>query len=123
MNVLVNAIQAIKSKGTTEEDEERIIITTEKQHGNVVLRIADTGPGIPAAVKGKIFDPFFTTKDVGEGTGLGLSIAYSIIEKHHGKIEAFPREGGGTEFVITLPLKQRVSKQDAPADMETSPKS
>ncbi|HEX5553073.1 MAG TPA: 7TM diverse intracellular signaling domain-containing protein [Chitinophagaceae bacterium] len=123
MNVLVNAIQAIKSKGTTEEDEERIIITTEKQHGNVVLRIADTGPGIPAAVKGKIFDPFFTTKDVGEGTGLGLSIAYSIIEKHHGKIEAFPREGGGTEFVITLPLKQRASKQDAPADMETSPKS
>jgi signal transduction histidine kinase len=119
MNILVNALQAIKSK--EEQGEEKISITTEKHQDVAVLRIADTGPGIPPSIKGKIFDPFFTTKDVGEGTGLGLSIAYSIIEKHHGKIEVFSEQGSGTEFVITLPLRQGGEPlKDNWRDMETS---
>ena len=56
--------------------------------GTAVLRISDTGPGIPADVIGRIFDPFFTTKPVGEGTGLGLSISYEIVKKHGGDIRA-----------------------------------
>lgn len=118
MNILMNAIQAVKSKGET--GDESIVIKTERHKDTVVLRISDTGPGIPVRIKGKIFDPFFTTKDVGEGTGLGLSIAYSIIEKHHGKIEVFSKEGSGTEFVITLPLKQETPIKDTWRDMETS---
>jgi PAS domain S-box-containing protein len=59
--------------------------------------------------KDKIFDPFFTTKDVGKGTGLGLWICYQIIEKHWGQIAVNSQLGQGTEFVITLPVKQSLS--------------
>lgn len=104
MNLLTNAIQAMNSVKAGKE--KKIIISTERRNEHVVIRIADTGPGIPEEVRDKIFEPFFTTKEVGEGTGLGLSIVYNIIEKHHGKIAVLSEEGKGTEFVITLPLKQ-----------------
>ncbi len=60
-------------------------------------------------VRKKIYDPFFTTKEVGKGTGLGLYISYGIIEKHNGKIEVISRVGEGTEFVITMPIEQKIS--------------
>lgn len=104
MNLLTNAIQAIGS--SVGGGEKKIIISTERLNENVVIRIADTGPGIPENVRDRIFEPFFTTKDVGEGTGLGLSIVYNIIEKHHGKITVQSEENKGTEFIITLPMKQ-----------------
>lgn len=104
MNILTNAIQAIAAKPSTEE--EKLMITIEKLDDKVIIRFADTGPGIPENIKEKIFDPFFTTKEVGEGTGLGLSIVFSIIEKHKGKIEVYSEEGQGTEFVLILPIKQ-----------------
>jgi signal transduction histidine kinase len=71
---------------------------------SVVLRLSDTGPGIPESVRDKVFQPFFSTKE--EGTGLGLSIATRIIEDHGGRIELGPRENGGATFIITLPLKE-----------------
>ncbi len=101
MNILANAIQAIKDKGT-------IIITTAKVNENAIITIADSGMGIPEDVKAKIFDPFFTTKDVGEGTGLGLSISYGIIEKHKGTLTVESdqtEENHGTRFIIAIPLK------------------
>ncbi|TAM97433.1 MAG: GHKL domain-containing protein [Chitinophagaceae bacterium] len=104
MNLLTNAIQAMGS--SVGGGEKKIIISTERLNENVVIRIADTGPGIPENVRDRIFEPFFTTKDVGEGTGLGLSIVYNIIEKHHGKITVQSEENKGTEFIITLPMKQ-----------------
>jgi len=57
----------------------------------------------------KIYDPFFTTKEVGKGTGLGLYISYGIIEKHNGKIEVFSQVGEGTEFIITMPIEQKIT--------------
>jgi signal transduction histidine kinase len=69
-----------------------------------LIRVADTGPGIPLAVRQRIFEPFFTTKGVGSGTGLGLSITYSIVEKHGGKIAVDCPASGGTVFTIDLPL-------------------
>lgn len=104
MNILTNSIQALRSDN--EGKEKKITLATERLDENVIIRIADTGPGIPKEVQDKIFEPFFTTKEVGEGTGLGLSIVYSIIEKHHGKITVHSEEKKGTEFVITLPLRQ-----------------
>lgn len=99
MNILSNAIQAIPSEGT-------VSIRT-RQEGNLVkVSIKDTGAGMSEVVRKKIFDPFFTTKDVGKGTGLGLSISFGIIQKHHGEIEVFSKSGEGTEFVISLPVKQ-----------------
>jgi predicted ATPase/signal transduction histidine kinase len=99
MNVLNNAIQAIAGPGD-------IYIATESIEGAVSISIKDTGQGIKEEIKHRIFDPFFTTKDVGEGTGLGLSISYGIIENHHGTIKVNSEEGGGAEFIISLPLSQ-----------------
>ncbi|MEM6805066.1 MAG: ATP-binding protein, partial [Bacteroidota bacterium] len=99
MNILSNAIQAIKEEG-------HIYLKTYKEKEAVIIRIADTGSGIPEALKERIFEPFFTTKGIGEGTGLGLSISYGIVEAHGGKIEVQSEEGKGTNFNIILPLKQ-----------------
>ena len=97
MNILSNAIQAIKGEGT-------IAIKTYTDDDYAVIRIKDSGSGMTEEVKTHIFEPFFTTKDVGEGTGLGLSISYGIIEKHKGKIEVDSQPGVGTEFIIRIPL-------------------
>jgi signal transduction histidine kinase len=102
MNILSNALNAIKSK--KEHHNESISIKTRQEEGFIVITIRDTGTGMSEAVREKIFDPFFTTKDVGEGTGLGLSIVFSIIEKHRGKIIVNSAPGEGAEFIIYLPL-------------------
>jgi PAS domain S-box-containing protein len=85
-----------------------IRITTEVLSSNqMVIRIADNGPGMTEQVKARIFDPFFTTKPVGTGTGLGLSISYQIVvEKHGGQLHCFSELGQGTEFAIKIPLWQ-----------------
>ncbi len=95
-NLIHNAIQAMEGMG-------KITIETCQKDGGVVVRITDTGPGIPDAIRGRIFDPFFTTKDQGEGTGLGLGIAHQIVERHGGRI-AVESEPGCTIFEVFLPL-------------------
>lgn len=98
MNLLVNAAQAIETKG-------QISIATRAIDADTVeVRISDTGKGIKPEHLNRLFEPFFTTKPVGKGTGLGLSIAWGIIEKHHGKIEVASEVGKGTCFTITLPV-------------------
>ncbi|MBB5436740.1 hypothetical protein HDC92_000404 [Pedobacter sp. AK017] len=103
MNLISNAIQAIKSNGKNRE-EELLTIHTWYDDNNVKISIKDTGTGMTDEVKHKIFEPFFTTKEVGEGTGLGLSIVFSIIEKHKGHIDVLSEVDQGTEFIITLPV-------------------
>ena len=72
----------------------------------VVIAIADNGPGIPCAIKDRLFDPFFTTKPVGQGLGLGLSVSHTImVEQHNGSLECFPEPDQGTRFVIKLPVR------------------
>ena len=104
MNILNNAIQAIASR----KDLRRGTITVRSATvGDAVrISIADDGPGMTEAVMAKVFEPFFTTKDVGEGTGLGLSIAYSIVEKHGGRITVESLPGAGATFHVTLPQRQ-----------------
>ncbi len=71
----------------------------------MVIAIADTGGGIPEAIRARIFDPFFTTKEVGRGTGQGLSIARNVIVKGHGGELDFDTElGKGTTFYVRLPI-------------------
>jgi two-component system NtrC family sensor kinase len=71
----------------------------------IKIRMADTGPGIPAEIQSRVFDPFFTTKEVGAGTGLGLSITYSIVKEHGGEIRVVPSDEGAA-FEVVLPLAQ-----------------
>lgn len=95
MNILVNACQAINGHGT-------ITITTEFIDNNLVVKIKDTGKGIPQNQLDKIFTAGFTTKSSGIGTGLGLAICTKIIEKHKGKIIVNSEIGKGSEFIITI---------------------
>jgi signal transduction histidine kinase len=101
MNIISNAIHAIKLKGDRTE-KNYIRIFSKEVEGMLELHIKDTGVGMPDEVRRKIFDPFFTTKEVGEGTGLGLSIVYKIIFMHFGKIDVISSPGNGAEFIISL---------------------
>ena len=95
MNILINACQAIDGYG-------KITITTEYNNENLIVKIKDTGKGIPKENLNKIFAAGFTTKGVGVGTGLGLAISQKIINKHNGTIQAISQVGVGTEFIITI---------------------
>jgi signal transduction histidine kinase len=78
-----------------------------------VVEIADTGGGIPEAIRERVFDPFFTTKPVGKGTGQGLAIARSIVVDRHGGSLAFTSDVGvGTTFSIRLPVEQHQENQE-----------
>lgn len=101
MNLVVNAAHAIHgARG-------RITVSTGVDGGNVWIKVADTGTGIPKEVLPRIFDPFFTTKPIGTGTGLGLSLSYGIVQKHRGTIDVETEVGRGTAFRITLPIRQQ----------------
>lgn len=94
-NILINACQAIEGSG-------KITITTEYNNKKLIVKIKDTGRGIPRNQLNKIFTAGFTTKSSGVGTGLGLAICLKIIEKHNGEIIVNSEVGKGSEFVITI---------------------
>lgn len=95
-NIISNAIDAIESAGT-------ITISSEKKIFDVVIKIEDTGCGIPEEIKDKVFEPFVTANKK-TGTGLGLAIVKKIIEAHGGNIIFKSEKGKGTIFYIYLPL-------------------
>ena len=101
VNLLINAAHAIDSGAARKEI--RVSTSWDEKAHVVVLRVTDTGSGIPAAVLPRIFDPFFTTKPVGIGTGLGLYVCRNLVESEGGTIEVESRPGLGTTFTISLP--------------------
>ncbi|NER36860.1 MAG: histidine kinase [Oscillatoria sp. SIO1A7] len=108
MNIISNAIDALKEGEGASSSMPEIRIKTEMPNSNrVTIRISDNGPGMTDEVKQKIFNPFFTTKPVGQGTGMGLSISYQIITvRHRGRLDCISEEGKGTEFLIQIPTTQ-----------------
>lgn len=101
INLLINACEAMEHGGAITLREEEAFV--QPLNRVAVIRVSDGGPGIPESIRQKIFQPFFTTKP--EGTGLGLAIASRIVEEHGGWLDFTSREGEGTTFVITLPVK------------------
>ncbi len=101
LNLVGNAAQAMAS---LPEGRPRVVkIGVAAEGGRVVLRVADTGPGLTSDVQAQMFSPFFTTKPPGEGTGLGLFVSYGIATAHGGTLAADPRPGEGAELVLSLP--------------------
>jgi two-component system NtrC family sensor kinase len=106
LNLVTNAAHAVAENP---RERPREITVSTWFDGQVHLRVADTGPGIPDEIAQSVFTPFFTTKEPGKGTGLGLSITYSIVESHGGQITLEPRSprdgggGGGAAFRVDLP--------------------
>jgi PAS domain S-box-containing protein len=98
LNLIMNARDAMAGKG-------EIHIATgmsPDRPGRILLKVADTGAGIPPEAISRIFDPFYTTK--ASGTGLGLSVSYGIIRDHQGTVEVQSSVGKGTTFVLTFPV-------------------
>lgn len=111
MNLIANSLDAIEGPG-------RVTVTTGARDGRYEISVADTGTGIPEAIRARIFEPFFTTKPVGSGTGLGLSITYSIVEKHGGTIAVDCPGEGGTVMTVSLPMSTERGRAHGAAGKE-----
>jgi two-component system NtrC family sensor kinase len=102
LNLINNAMDAMEKTGGTIE------IRTWREREDIVIQVADNGPGIPEANLSRIFDPFFTTKPVGMGTGLGLSICYGIIKRMGGRIMVSSKAREGSTFFVYLPAGDEI---------------
>jgi two-component system, cell cycle sensor histidine kinase and response regulator CckA len=119
MNLCVNARDAMPHGGLLEivagncqlrqEDIKLHPDATEGAH--IVVKVIDTGTGIPPEIINRIFDPFFTTKEIGKGTGLGLSAAIGIIKGHGGFLDVQSTVGQGSQFQVYLPAIQAPAPQ------------
>ncbi len=122
LNLCVNARDAMPEGGTLSLGAENCLLDEKGAAAMdgarpgpwVVLKVEDTGSGIPPDVLSRIWEPFFTTKEAGKGTGLGLSTVRSIVENHHGFISLNTQAGRGTTFRVFLPAadisaKERIS--------------
>lgn len=97
LNILTNATQAIQGKG-------KITIGTCCSDNEIVIKVTDSGCGIPDEKLPKVLEPFFTTKPPGEGTGLGLAISNKIILEHGGTLDLSSQAGRGTTVSVKLPV-------------------
>ena len=98
-NLIDNAADATGGTG-------RLVLRTRRDGDDLLVDVADDGPGIPDDVQRRVFEAFFTTKPVGEGSGLGLDNALRIVERrHHGRL-TFTTGPAGTTFTVRLPLQQ-----------------
>ena len=97
-NLVENAIKYTPPSGC-------VIVSTYCQQQEVIMSVADNGPGIAEENLGHVFDPFFTTREVGNGTGLGLSICHGIVTAHGGRIYTESKSGKGATFVVELPIQ------------------
>jgi two-component system NtrC family sensor kinase len=99
INLVTNAEHAVRGRPAAV-----IQLTTEARDDWVRLTVEDSGPGVPAEIRGRVFDPFFTTKSPDEGSGLGLSICQRVVAEVGGRIWLEDSETlGGAKFVVELP--------------------
>ena len=107
INILMNAFEAMHGSGTISIKTEQIKLDSKTF---VAVSITDTGGGIDPAIIDNIFNPFFTTKE--RGTGLGLAISNKIVMNHNGHLEIENVVGKGVTFVVYLPFKNSITKEE-----------
>jgi len=114
INLVINAVDAMEENGV-------LTIKTCKAPNTeeILLRISDTGKGIPESILPLIFEPFFTTKKVGKGTGLGLSIVHGIVTRAGGNIEVATSPKGAT-FTVRLPIAREDKKVEKAPEKDAS---
>jgi two-component system, NtrC family, sensor kinase len=96
LNLVANARQAMPDGGT-------VAVEVRREAGDVLVSVADDGPGIAPDLRVRIFEPFFTTKRGSGGTGLGLSVSLGIAQSHGGTLTVVSKPGAGATFVLRLP--------------------
>lgn len=101
LNLLLNAADAVDGDG-------EVVVEIHPDGDEVVLSIADSGPGIPSDILPHLFEPFVTSKPVGQGTGLGLAVSHTIVDRLGGTITASNPPEGGARFDVRLPNVTRV---------------
>jgi PAS domain S-box-containing protein len=111
LNLVTNAVQAVA--GLESGQPRGITLSTTHSNGEAVLRVCDTGPGVPKHLAPYLFTPFFTTKSPGEGTGLGLSLSYGLVKAHGGALTYEPSPDGGAEFRVVLPFYEMPDRPNA----------
>ncbi len=129
LNLCVNARDAMPNGGTitisaenTTLDRNYAAMNLEAKPGPyIILRVKDTGTGIPPAALDRIFEPFFTTKEVGKGTGIGLSTLHAIVKGHSGFVTVQTEMGKGTEFAVHLPAVESSAAENAEAQERKIP--
>ena len=128
VNLAINGRDAMPEGGKLTFRTNNVSLDAQKAAPNglypgdyVVIEVADTGAGIPAAIRDRIFEPFFSTKQFGTGSGLGLSMVFGFAKQSGGNVVVFSEEGNGATFRIYLPkAEDAISAQTAPADVEES---
>jgi len=99
LNLITNAIQALVDI----DGPRRVEVSSNVEDGNLVLKVSDTGPGVPLTERERIFDPLYTTRK--SGTGIGLAFSHRVISQHGGTLSVGKSPLGGAEFRIDLPLE------------------
>ncbi|KAB7766498.1 PAS domain-containing protein [Xanthomonas maliensis] len=123
LNLAVNARDAMPEGGhlriqiaNIHLDEDYIRRNAQIPPGDyVMLRVSDSGHGMPEETLARVFEPFFTTKEVGRGTGLGLSMVYGFIKQSGGHVQVRSAVDEGTEVTLFLPRSDRPLPQDTTA--------
>lgn len=100
-NLIINAEHALQ--GIHSGRQLKVRTTYRKATNEVVIKVKDNGPGVPADIRSRIFEPLFTTKEVGVGTGIGLALCHRIVEAHGGTIVLESPPGEGATFAVRLP--------------------
>jgi CheY-like chemotaxis protein len=109
LNLAINARDAMAKGGPLQIFSEAL-----DADSLVLIKVKDSGAGIPTHIMNKVFDPFFTTKPIGKGTGLGLSQVYGLLEQSGGSVSLESTEGVGTTVILRFPAAKPTLYEAAP---------
>ncbi|MFI5369716.1 MAG: sensor histidine kinase, partial [Spirochaetia bacterium] len=112
VNLVQNGIDAVEANPAAEgRGDVTISVGLSESKDLAVLRVRDSGCGMPPDVLKEIFTPFYTTKQLGKGTGMGLSIVYGVVKMHAGDISVDSEVGKGTSFLVRIPIGEKAREE------------